>query len=469
MLHTVHKIPGLVLLDHVFTLPLVHGAASGSVRAGGAKGGDAKGRGSATGAKAAAGDPRTIQVFAREVRSAKDRSPDLGDSKTGPGADARDRPFLVFFQGGPGFGAPRPMERSGWIGKALETHRVLLLDMRGMGRSTPVTHQSLARFGSPAESAEYLSHFRADSIVRDAEAIRTELASGERWSALGQSYGGFCITTYLSLAPEGLASVYITGGLPPLARSADEVYRATYQRLTKRNERYYDRYPKDAELMERLCAYLRTHDVSLPGGGPLSVRKLQLLGSRFGMSDGFETVHYLLENAFVEGASAEDVAFLFLRDFENALSFETHPIYSILHESIYAQGDATRWSEERIRGEHPIFDPSRNVPYFTGEMIYPWMFEEYPRLAPLRAAADLLAEKEDWPALYDPHVLAKNEVPGAAVVYHDDMYVEREFSEETAASTRGMKTWVTNEYDHNGLRADGAKILGKLMDMAPAR
>ncbi|MEZ4650122.1 MAG: alpha/beta fold hydrolase [Candidatus Eisenbacteria bacterium] len=455
---TVHRIPGLVLLDHVFTLPLVHGGSPSDPDLG-----SRSGRGTGT------TDTRTIEVFAREVRSAKDRSPDLGDSTKGPGADARDRPFLVFFQGGPGFGSPRPMERSGWIGKALETHRVLLLDMRGMGRSTPVTHQSLSGFGSAEETAEYLTHFRADSIIRDAEAIRTELAGGDRWSALGQSYGGFCITTYLSLAPEGLASVYVTGGLPPLSRSADEVYRATYQRLTKRNERYYDRYPKDAELMERLCSYLRSHEVQLPGGGPLSVRKLQVLGSRFGMSDGFETVHYILENAFVRGASEEEVAYLFLRDVENALSFETHPIYAILHESIYAQGAATRWSAERIRAEHPIFDPSRKVPYFTGEMVYPWMFEEYPHLVPLRDAANVLAEKADWPALYDPHVLAKNDVPGAAVVYHDDMYVERAFSEETAASIRGMKTWVTSEYDHNGLRADGAKILGKLMDMAPAR
>ena len=65
---------------------------------------------------------------------------------------------------------------------------------------------------------------RADSIVRDAELVRRAIvpqgggggsSSGGRWSALGQSFGGFCAATYLSLAPEGLVEVLITGGLPP--------------------------------------------------------------------------------------------------------------------------------------------------------------------------------------------------------------------------------------------------------------
>jgi len=43
------------------------------------------------------------------------------------------------------------------------------------------------------------------------------------------------------------------------------------------------------------------------------------------------------------------------------------------------------------------------------------------------------------------------------------MYVERQYSEETAHNIRGIKTWVTSEYEHNGLRADGEKVLGHLM------
>ena len=84
---------------------------------------------------------------------------------------------------------------------------MLLLDQRGTGRSTPV---------DGTESADYLQHFRADSIVRDAELLREALGV-ERWSILGQSFGGFCVFAYLSLAPDGLREAFVTGGMPPIA------------------------------------------------------------------------------------------------------------------------------------------------------------------------------------------------------------------------------------------------------------
>ncbi|MFD0786202.1 hypothetical protein ACFQZ8_20070, partial [Micromonospora azadirachtae] len=44
--------------------------------------------------------------------------------------------------------------------------------------------------GDAAARAEYLAHFRADSIVRDCAPIRRELLGEDgRWSLLGQSYG----------------------------------------------------------------------------------------------------------------------------------------------------------------------------------------------------------------------------------------------------------------------------------------
>ena len=127
--------------------------------------------------------------------------------------------------------------------RALQDYRLLLLDQRGTGRSTPVG--SLPDM-SPQDQAEYLTHFRADSIVRDAEAIRMELGV-EKWSVLGQSFGGFCIVNYLSQAPEGLAEAFVTGGLPPLERHPDDVYRATYERTRVKNDAYYERYPEDRD------------------------------------------------------------------------------------------------------------------------------------------------------------------------------------------------------------------------------
>jgi hypothetical protein len=60
-------------------------------------------------------------------------------------------------------------------------------------------------------------------------------------------------------------------------------------------------------------------------------------------------------------------------------------------------------------------------------------------------------------------------VPVAAVIYAEDMYVERAFSEETAAHIRGLRTWLTDEYEHNALRADGGRVLGRLIDLARGR
>lgn len=428
-----HHIPELVLHSHEFELPLNYDDPSGE----------------------------TITVFAREVIAAKQLA--MGNA-------ASDLPMLVFFQGGPGFGAPRPTENTGWWKRALQEYRVLILDQRGTGRSTPVSAQTLARFPTPQAQADYLKHFRADNIVRDAEAIRVELLGNEgRWSVLGQSYGGFCVVRYLSAAPDHLDAALITGGLPSLTRPADDVYRATYQRVVEKNQRYYNRYPDDVDRVREIMRYLQQNEVHLPDGARLTPERFQQLGLAFGASDGFETVHYLLEEAFVAGIDGPMLSYSFLAHFAESQSFETNPIFAILHESIYCQGAASCWAAERIRQEFPYFTPDASDVshpiYFTGEMIYPWMFSCYPQLQPLQEAAQILADFAEWPPLYDVAQLRQNQVPCAAAVYYNDMYVERTYSEETAAEINGIQLWITNQYEHNALRADGEVVLDRLLQI----
>src|SRR3954469_6325036 len=89
--------PGLRLVEHEFAVPLDH----------------------------ADPDGERITVFAREVAR----------------PDGRERPLLAFLQGGPGYEAPRPTGNPlgpGWLERALRDLRVLMLDQRGTGRSTPV-------------------------------------------------------------------------------------------------------------------------------------------------------------------------------------------------------------------------------------------------------------------------------------------------------------------------------------------
>jgi pimeloyl-ACP methyl ester carboxylesterase len=407
---------GMELTDYEFSVPLDHDQPSGE----------------------------TLSIFARAARNSE--------------AASAKRPWLVFLQGGPGFPGPRPLDKSGWLKRALDDYQVLLLDSRGNGRSGVVLPQTLARRGNARAQADYLMHFRADSIVRDAEAIRRQLiGEHEPWGLLGQSYGGFCAVSYLSAFPNALREVFITGGLPPLDGNADDYYRQTYPEVQRKTRQFFARYPADLALCARILEHLHRHDVALPGGGRLTARRFQQAGFMLGFHDGMEKLHYLIEDAFCAGLHGDELSLPFLRALEHSQSFETNPIFAVLHEMCYTQGSAARWSAERIRGEFPDTNwAPGQPPSFTGEMIYPWMFDEYPGLRPLREVAELLAHEERWPALYDPAQLARNTVPCVATIYAEDMFVPRALSERTAASIAGTKVWLTNEYEHSGLRQSSA-------------
>ncbi len=382
------------------------------------------------------GGPR-ITVFTREVAA----------------PDGTDRPYLVFLQGGPGFEAVRPTSPpTGWMKRALLDYRVLLLDQRGTGRSTPVGPRIPGE--TPTEQATYLTHFRADAIVRDAELIRAELGS-DPWSVLGQSFGGFTSMTYLSIAPEGLREAFITGGLSPIGRPVDDIYGATYRRLVRRNRDYFDRYPGDEARVRDILRRLDDEAIVLPSGDPLTARRFRQLGLWLGDSAGWELLHHVIELPF--GSNA------FLYDVEGGVRFGRNPIYATLHESSYADGVATRWSAERLLPAEVVEEG-----FFTAEHVFPWMFEDYGALQGHRQAAERLAEYA-WPALYDADRLRRNEVPVAATIYVNDLYVERDFAEETASTIRGLRTWQTDEFEHNGIRADGERVLGRLIDLVRER
>lgn len=422
-----YKLPGLICKGHYFSVPLDYERPTGS----------------------------RITVFAREIVS-----PD--------NASREDLPWLVFLAGGPGFESPRPEGSSGWIKRALTEYKVLLLDQRGTGLSSPVTHQTLALLPDARSQADYLKHFRADNIVRDCEFIRQKLTANKPWTALGQSYGGFCIGAYLSIAPEGLAGAIIMGGLPPLTDNPDEIYRATYKHVIAKNKLYYERYPEDKEAVRSIINYLRTNRVTLPTGELLSARRFLQVGINLGFTlpgGSLNSIHYLIERAFVPSSTGPELSYVFLQGVEQALHFNTNPIYALLHESIYCQMRASNWSAEQILEEYPEFDLDNDPIYFTGEMIFPWMFDEYDCLKPLKDAAQQLAEYSDWPLLYDINVLRKNAVACAAAIYYNDMYVDRELSLQTAKNIQGIKLWITNEYEHDALRVDGETVLNHMLAM----
>ncbi|KAA8817288.1 alpha/beta fold hydrolase [Bifidobacterium callitrichos] len=422
-----------------------------------------------------------------------------------------DLPLLIFLQGGPGGAGPRLLspQSDGWIEEATKHFRVILPDQRGTGRSNRVDTHTMTRIAAAhtgttdaaRAQADYLKLFLADSIVRDFEHLRRTEFGGRKWVTMGQSYGGFLTLTYLSLFPEGINASFTTGGIPHVPADATEVYEHTFPRMARKTQQFYERYPQDAARVAALADTLPTaaevnefvatltdtvlgqlggtaieHRLGviagmaahgfplLPNGDPLTVERLQCLGSDFGMKPSFERVHWILDDAFTSGdgsVSAEtepgdaplsDLSDEFLAKVMNATS--SRPLYWPLQEFIYANGELDepiRWAAQRVRDRHPEFDTGERPLNFTGEAMFPWMFEQEAALRPFRAAMDVLMEDTHFGVIYDEERLAGNEVPLQAGVYFDDMYVDSGMQLDTLSRIGNSHYWVTNEFEHDGL------------------
>jgi pimeloyl-ACP methyl ester carboxylesterase len=192
----------------------------------------------------------TIRIFARSAR--KHEVPIVPD----PSKDTK-LPWMVYLQGGPGMSCRSPQNYP-WTHKMLDNgYQMLYLDQRGTGLSTPISASTLQKVGGVREQVEYLRLFRADNNVRDAEAIRQALTEGEpdakrKWSTVGQSFGGFCTLTYLSLYPQALRECFLFGGLGPLVNSPDDVYKRLYKKVLDRNDAYYNKYPEDVARVKQI-------------------------------------------------------------------------------------------------------------------------------------------------------------------------------------------------------------------------
>lgn len=439
------------------------------------------------------GAPESIKLFYR-VLCAPDRVHD-------------ELPLLVYLQGGPGGACPRPTspESDGWIAEAVKHFRVILPDQRGCGRSSRVSGKTMEMIRAAAETAnvdparaqaDLLKRLLAPSIVRDLEYLRLVGFGGRTWTTLGQSYGGFLTLSYLSSYPEGIAAAFTAGGIPHVPASATEVYAHTFPRMAEKTRQYYQRYPGDVERIGALADALETSAVMLPDGSPLTVERLQLLGSDFGMKPSFERMHWLVDLAFEEAdGSLEGVGAMcaargaqesgeadgasiacslaqpiisdgFAMSVLERTSTATNPLYWTLQEFIYANGTCApiRWAAAREKAARPEFDITARPLMFTGEAAFPWMFEQCPELTPFRDAVHLLMEDTEFDQVYDPVRLAANKVPLHAAVYFDDMYVDSSLQLDTLARVGASHAWVTNEFEHDGLH--GNRVFKHLFEEA---
>ena len=369
-----------------------------------------------------------IRLFAREVRAA-----DLVDE---------DQPYLVFLQGGPGGRSPRPgADAPGWLAWALRRYRVILLDQRGTGLSTPQDRAD-ARGPYPGGSRPTGSRCSAPTpSSRDAEALRRHLLGDGPWTALGQSFGGFCVWTYLSFAPEGLP-----GGLRHRRRPAGR--RPPRRRLPGDPARRWSGAPRAGRGPPARPAPCSPTSPGTCSAGPRSGCR-RASGSR---SAGCRRSGTCSARPAAPTSSrgwprtrgpcrARSSPTPFLAEVAAQVSYATAPLYAVLHEACY--GDLGRRHRVVVgpgarRGGPAARTASTAGLPLTGENVYRDSVRCDPALAPLAEAADLLAERRWERPLYDPSGCAANTVPVAACVYARDMYVDPDLSRATAAATGGV-------------------------------
>lgn len=385
---------------------------------------------------------------------------------------------MLYLQGGPGFECD--LEGSLHISSVIHEHgyQTLWLDPRGTGLSTPFSAE-LVEGQSDAEIFNYLKHFRADNIVRDCEAIREILIGkkvdpeARKWTILGQSFGGFCALTYLSFFEQGLKEVFLTAGLTPFVDAPDTVFDCLMKKVIERNKLYYEKYPKDVYRVRQILKHLDDNHVRLPNGGLLSPERWLQLGIDFGMHGGIDRVHQLVLRAANDLELFNKLSYRLLHKIETKQECDSNPFYAILHEVIYCQGKAANWACSRILNDYPDFmwghmkhEPDQTPIYFTGEMVFPEMLDEFQNLKSLKNVANMIAAYDEWPPLYDLEQLALNRVKITSATYFDDMYVDFQRAQETAARIGNLEQYISNQHLHSAIRKDPATILTVLFKIS---
>ncbi|KAF3762754.1 alpha/beta-hydrolase [Cryphonectria parasitica EP155] len=401
----------------------------------------------------------------------------------------RKRPILLYLCGGPGADNPpcRVREMNRWL--LMKGYSILYVDYRGCGDSSPLPSQILSQRADldQHKMAHYIAQFCQDNIVRDLEAIRLCLSQLEplgeviKWTTLGQSYGGYISLSYLSMHPEGLSEVFITGGLPPCGMKIEDYFQIEYENIVEQNQRFYSHF-QDADILVRRILTLITNigpkNIPMTGRGYMTGQKLLTLGRQFGSKVGFPEVYNLLctikKDLETVGRLQPDT----IHEFESILHIDERPLYPLLLEQTWCSGGPTRWAAERVArkirgfeylqasedGTYP--DPSLTATehpiYFTANTYCRFHYDTHEELIELKEAAELLAEY-DWECPYDFEKLMANPlgVPVYAISFERDMHLDVGVSARTAAMVGGL-TLVIDPGWHQDIRYRPAEVLENL-------
>lgn len=404
----------------------------------------------------------------------------------------RDQPILLYLCGGPG--AENPPNRNPAMNQWLLDHgySILYLDYRGCGESSPIYAHHLLhnlKIKDDRKVADYLTHFCQDNIVRDLEAIRQTLSKERvtaggypvKWTILGQSYGGYISLTYLSMFPECLKDVFITGGLPPCGMKLDDYFRIEYQDIVKQNQSFYRAYPDANILVRRILELIKDigpKKIKMTGRGYFNGQKLLTLGRQFGSQVGFPEVYNLLQCIKFDLEQTGELRMETTSQFESILHVDERPLYPILLEQTWCSGGKTRWAAEHVAREiegfgylhmdddgnyrDPAGTPADAPIYFTANTYCRFHYDTHEELVDLKGAAEILAE-HDWECPYNYEMLSSNscQVPVYAVSFEKDMHLDVGVAARTAAKVGGLRLVVDPGW-HQDIRYKPAEVLGRL-------
>ena len=369
---------------------------------------------------------RQITVFAREVAD----------------PDGREKPWLVYLQGGPGHESPRPTGNPrgpGWLDRALKDFRVLLLDQRGTGRSTPVTGRRARGVPHALPRRHDRARLRAASAQRSAR---------RRGACSARATAGSRSSRYLSFAPDGLREAFITGGVPGIGVARSTTSSAPPgSGSIERNRRYYERYPAgpraDAGALEprtsaadgdRLTRRLRTRQLAR------DERRLRARALRARAAAGL---------AGVQGRRAGPARARTQPDLRAA-----------------ARGLLGRRLRHRLVGAARRGRTTAAPECFTAEHILPWMFEGRRWRG---ARADDARRSTSGRGCSTRTCCAATRCRSPRRSTPRTSTWSARSPRRPPRSSPNFHAWITNEYDHNGLRVDGERILGRLIDLARGR
>lgn len=348
-----------------------------------------------------------------------------------------------------------------------------------------------------------------------------------KFTYLGQSYGGYVASSLLSFHPGGLEKVMYLAGQAPVSATPDEVFLELYQQVIESNKAYYARYPEDIDVLWAIAIHLatRTPPYELPRhqGGLhkiyraykdfLTARRFLTIGRNFGIRGYWEPTHRLFQQMYVElqevGALQPESLRMFVA--EERWILHTRPTMAILYETEYAgKGSASNWSAYRLAAtifadefwwvtkghEAHLHDPGRmlrrtkttpnpqrpndetelgrelqrrhqegaRTPLFlSGEMIYPFFFQDWAPLQPYGAAADWVHQQAMLTDMYDLRQLAANTVPVTIRTFTDDMYVPFYLGRLVADVTGNMTVYEDDAFGHGALRSHTEVVLADLL------